>query len=98
MTKISLVSLFMVGLYLNPLVALEQNMKKQAEKPPKIHQKFKYNNTETIKRKELQQRQSNEPSDLFKTDASINTSSNSQTQLRGLSSDLARVSVDGAWQ
>ncbi|WP_104686561.1 TonB-dependent receptor plug domain-containing protein [Helicobacter felis] len=97
MTKIS-ASLMAIIMCLSPLVALDQGIKKQASKPPKTHQKFEYNNTETIKRKELQQRQSNEPSDLFKTDASINVSSSSQTQLRGLSSDLARVSIDGAWQ
>ncbi len=59
--------------------------------------KFEFNNTEFFKRQELQQRQSNQPSDLFKTDASINVSSN-QTHTRTLSADLARMSIDGAYQ
>ncbi|WP_120944604.1 MULTISPECIES: hypothetical protein [Helicobacter] len=83
----------LLGLSLSFLGAQE----KPAPKPPKTPKKFEFNNTEVFKRKELQQRQSNQPSDLFKTDASINVSSD-QTHLRALSSDLARLSVDGAYQ
>ncbi|TSA86582.1 hypothetical protein [Helicobacter mehlei] len=64
---------------------------------PKKPAQFEFNNTEIFKRQELQQRQSNQPSDLFKTDASINVSTN-QAHIRTLSSDLARISIDGAYQ
>nr|WP_104747540.1 Plug domain-containing protein [Helicobacter cetorum] len=64
--------------------------KKHAYKP------FKWGNTIIIKRKDLEQRQSNQPSDIFRQNAEINVSS--QTFLRGLNNNLSRVILDSVAQ
>ncbi|AFI05915.1 Plug domain-containing protein [Helicobacter cetorum] len=57
---------------------------------------FEWGNTIIIKRQDLEQRQSNEPSDIFRQNAEINVSS--QTFLRGLNSDFSRVMLDSVAQ
>ncbi len=53
---------------------------------------FQWGNTIIIKRHDLEERQSNQPSDIFRQNAEINVSS--QTFLRGISSASSRIALD----
>ncbi len=64
--------------------------KKHAYKP------FQWGNTIIIKRHDLEERQSNQPSDIFRQNAEINVSS--QTFLRGMSSASSQIALDSAAQ
>ncbi|WP_104744797.1 Plug domain-containing protein [Helicobacter acinonychis] len=64
--------------------------KKRSYKP------FQWGNTIIIKRHDLEERQSNQPSDIFRQNAEINVSS--QTFLRGMSSNFSRIVVDSVAQ
>ncbi|WQZ97404.1 Plug domain-containing protein [Helicobacter pylori] len=64
--------------------------KKRAYKP------FQWGNTIIIKRHDLEERQSNQPSDIFRQNAEINVSF--QTFLRGMSSASSRTALDSAAQ
>ncbi|GAA8430804.1 hypothetical protein HpNP52_22960 [Helicobacter pylori] len=64
--------------------------KKHAYRP------FQWGNTIIIKRHDLEERQSNQPSDIFRQNAEINVSS--QTFLRGMSSNFSRIVIDSAAQ
>ncbi|MGT0058884.1 Plug domain-containing protein [Helicobacter pylori] len=64
--------------------------KKRAYKP------FQWGNTIIIKRHDLEERQSNQPSDIFRQNAEINVSS--QTFLRGMSSASSQIALDSAAQ
>ncbi|WP_120872319.1 Plug domain-containing protein [Helicobacter pylori] len=64
--------------------------KKCAYKP------FQWGNTIIIKRHDLEERQSNQPSDIFRQNAEINVSS--QTFLRGMSSASSQIALDSAAQ
>ncbi|KHL88423.1 iron-regulated outer membrane protein FrpB4 [Helicobacter pylori] len=64
--------------------------KKRAYKP------FQWGNTIIIKRHDLEERQSNQPSDIFRQNAEINVSS--QTFLRGISSASSRIALDSTTQ
>lgn len=64
--------------------------KKHAYRP------FQWGNTVIIKRHDLEERQSNQPSDIFRQNAEINVSS--QTFLRGMSSNFSRIVIDSATQ
>ncbi|WQY88277.1 Plug domain-containing protein [Helicobacter pylori] len=57
---------------------------------------FQWGNTIIIKRHDLEERQSNQPSDIFRQNAEINVSS--QTFLRGMSSASSRIVLDSAAQ
>uniref|UniRef100_UPI000EAF6AD1 TonB-dependent receptor domain-containing protein n=1 Tax=Helicobacter vulpis TaxID=2316076 RepID=UPI000EAF6AD1 len=63
---------------------------------------FEYNNSMTIGRKELQQRQSNQVNDLFRTRADVNVAGGGymaqKVYVRGMESRLLRVTIDGAAQ
>ncbi|MFP6251279.1 Plug domain-containing protein [Helicobacter pylori] len=64
--------------------------KKHAYRP------FQWGNTIIIKRHDLEERQSNQPSDIFRQNAEINVSF--QTFLRGISSASSRIALDSAAQ
>ncbi|GAA9075632.1 hypothetical protein BTM318_00030 [Helicobacter pylori] len=64
--------------------------KKHAYRP------FQWGNTIIIKRHDLEERQSNQPSDIFRQNAEINVSS--QTFLRGMSSASSRIVIDSVVQ
>ncbi|GAA8386063.1 hypothetical protein Hpkin5_07050 [Helicobacter pylori] len=64
--------------------------KKHAYRP------FQWGNTIIIKRHDLEERQSNQPSDIFRQNAEINVSS--QTFLRGMSSNFSRIVIDSVAQ
>ncbi|MFP5991805.1 Plug domain-containing protein [Helicobacter pylori] len=64
--------------------------KKHAYRP------FQWGNTIIIKRHDLEERQSNQPSDIFRQNAEINVSS--QTFLRGMSSVSSQIAFDSAAQ
>ncbi|GAA9496669.1 hypothetical protein UBN20_00360 [Helicobacter pylori] len=64
--------------------------KKHAYRP------FQWGNTIIIKRHDLEERQSNQPSDIFRQNAEINVSS--QTFLRGISSASSRTVLDSTAQ
>ncbi|RVZ61507.1 Plug domain-containing protein [Helicobacter pylori] len=64
--------------------------KKHAYRP------FQWGNTIIIKRHDLEERQSNQPSDIFRQNAEINVSS--QTFLRGMSSVSSRTALDSTAQ
>ncbi|MFP6143081.1 Plug domain-containing protein [Helicobacter pylori] len=64
--------------------------KKRAYKP------FQWGNTIIIKRHDLEERQSNQPSDIFRQNAEINVSS--QTFLRGMSNASSRTALDSTAQ
>ncbi|WP_029646249.1 hypothetical protein [Helicobacter pylori] len=53
-------------------------------KKKRAYRPFQWGNTIIIKRRDLEERQSNQPSDIFRQNAEINVSS--QTFLRGMSS------------
>lgn len=64
--------------------------KKHAYRP------FQWGNTIIIKRHDLEERQSNQPSDIFRQNAEINVSS--QTFLREMSSVSSQIAFDSAAQ
>ncbi len=57
---------------------------------------FQWGNTIIIKRHDLEERQSNQPSDIFRQNAEINVSS--QTFLRGMSNASSRIALDSTAQ
>ncbi|MFP6063979.1 Plug domain-containing protein [Helicobacter pylori] len=64
--------------------------KKHAYRP------FQWGNTIIIKRHDLEERQSNQPSDIFRQNAEINVSF--QTFLRGMSNAYSQIALDSADQ
>ncbi|WP_115044903.1 Plug domain-containing protein [Helicobacter pylori] len=65
-------------------------------KKKRAYRPFQWGNTIIIKRHDLEERQSNQPSDIFRQNAEINVSS--QTFLRGISSTSSRTALDSAAQ
>ncbi|WP_033771661.1 iron-regulated outer membrane protein FrpB4 [Helicobacter pylori] len=65
-------------------------------KKKRSYRPFQWGNTIIIKRHDLEERQSNQPSDIFRQNAEINVSS--QTFLRGISSASSRVMIDSIAQ
>ncbi|MDU9738825.1 Plug domain-containing protein [Helicobacter pylori] len=65
-------------------------------KKKRAYRPFQWGNTIIIKRHDLEERQSNQPSDIFRQNAEINVSS--QTFLRGMSSTSSRIMIDSAAQ
>ncbi|MFP6312583.1 Plug domain-containing protein [Helicobacter pylori] len=61
-------------------------------KKKRAYRPFQWGNTIIIKRHDLEERQSNQPSDIFRQNAEINVSS--QTFLRGISSASSRTALD----
>ncbi|WQY55301.1 Plug domain-containing protein [Helicobacter pylori] len=61
-------------------------------KKKRAYRPFQWGNTIIIKRHDLEERQSNQPSDIFRQNAEINVSS--QTFLRGMSSVSSRIALD----
>ncbi len=70
---------------------LEPHIKKK-----RAYRPFQWGNTIIIKRHDLEERQSNQPSDIFRQNAEINVSS--QTFLRGMSSASSRIVIDSVAQ
>ncbi|MGL2782461.1 Plug domain-containing protein [Helicobacter pylori] len=64
--------------------------KKHAYRP------FQWGNTIIIKRHDLEERQSNQPSDIFRQNAEINVSS--QMFLKGMSNASSRIALDSTTQ
>ncbi|GAA8278360.1 hypothetical protein HpNP116_03570 [Helicobacter pylori] len=67
-----------------------------AIKKKRAYRPFQWGNTIIIKRHDLEERQSNQPSDIFRQNAEINVSF--QTFLRGMSSISSRIALDSAAQ
>ncbi|EJB36179.1 iron-regulated outer membrane protein FrpB4 [Helicobacter pylori NQ4161] len=65
-------------------------------KKKRAYRPFQWGNTIIIKRHDLEERQSNQPSDIFRQNAEINVSS--QTFLRGISSASSRIVIDSVAQ
>ncbi|PUD60971.1 iron-regulated protein [Helicobacter pylori] len=65
-------------------------------KKKRAYRPFQWGNTIIIKRHDLEERQSNQPSDIFRQNAEINVSS--QTFLRGMSSTSSQIALDSAAQ
>ncbi|WRD18482.1 Plug domain-containing protein [Helicobacter pylori] len=65
-------------------------------KKKRAYRPFQWGNTIIIKRHDLEERQSNQPSDIFRQNAEINVSS--QTFLRGISSASSRIALDSTAQ
>ncbi|RVZ29818.1 Plug domain-containing protein [Helicobacter pylori] len=65
-------------------------------KKKRAYRPFQWGNTIIIKRHDLEERQSNQPSDIFRQNAEINVSS--QTFLRGMSNASSRTALDSAAQ
>ncbi|MFP6023341.1 Plug domain-containing protein [Helicobacter pylori] len=65
-------------------------------KKKRAYRPFQWGNTIIIKRHDLEERQSNQPSDIFRQNAEINVSS--QTFLRGISSASSRTALDSTAQ
>ncbi len=65
-------------------------------KKKRTYKPFQWGNTIIIKRHDLEERQSNQPSDIFRQNAEINVSF--QTFLRGMSSNFSRIVIDSAAQ
>ncbi|WP_208359937.1 Plug domain-containing protein [Helicobacter pylori] len=61
-------------------------------KKKRTYKPFQWGNTIIIKRHDLEERQSNQPSDIFRQNAEINVSF--QTFLRGISSASSRIALD----
>ncbi|RKV04031.1 iron-regulated protein [Helicobacter pylori] len=61
-------------------------------KKKRAYRPFQWGNTIIIKRHDLEERQSNQPSDIFRQNAEINVSS--QTFLRGMSNVSSRIALD----
>ncbi|MFP6070154.1 Plug domain-containing protein [Helicobacter pylori] len=67
-----------------------------AIKKKRAYRPFQWGNTIIIKRHDLEERQSNQPSDIFRQNAEINVSF--QTFLRDMSSASSRIALDSAAQ
>lgn len=67
-----------------------------AIKKKRAYRPFQWGNTIIIKRHDLEERQSNQPSDIFRQNAEINVSS--QTFLREMSNASSRIALDSAAQ
>ncbi|MGL2503058.1 Plug domain-containing protein [Helicobacter pylori] len=65
-------------------------------KKKRAYRPFQWGNTIIIKRHDLEERQSNQPSDIFRQNAEINVSS--QMFLRGMSSASSRIALDSTAQ
>ncbi|WRC01799.1 Plug domain-containing protein [Helicobacter pylori] len=65
-------------------------------KKKRAYRPFQWGNTIIIKRHDLEERQSNQPSDIFRQNAEINVSF--QTFLRGISSVSSQIALDSAAQ
>ncbi|GAA7405396.1 hypothetical protein HpCK98_01500 [Helicobacter pylori] len=65
-------------------------------KKKRTYRLFQWGNTIIIKRHDLEEHQSNQPSDIFRQNAEINVSS--QTFLRGMSNASSRIALDSAAQ
>ncbi|MGN8420993.1 Plug domain-containing protein [Helicobacter pylori] len=65
-------------------------------KKKRAYRPFQWGNTIIIKRHDLEERQSNQPSDIFRQNAEINVSS--QTFLRGMSSASSQIVLNSAAQ
>ncbi|MCQ2947941.1 Plug domain-containing protein [Helicobacter pylori] len=65
-------------------------------KKKRAYRPFQWGNTIIIKRHDLEERQSNQPSDIFRQNAEINVSS--QTFLRGMSNASSQIALDSAAQ
>ncbi|MFP5951842.1 Plug domain-containing protein [Helicobacter pylori] len=65
-------------------------------KKKRAYRPFQWGNTIIIKRHDLEERQSNQPSDIFRQNAEINVSF--QTFLRGMSSASSQIALDSAAQ
>ncbi|MFP6010604.1 Plug domain-containing protein [Helicobacter pylori] len=65
-------------------------------KKKRAYRPFQWGNTIIIKRHDLEERQSNQPSDIFRQNAEINVSS--QTFLKEMSSASSRIALDSAAQ
>ncbi|WP_101005440.1 iron-regulated protein [Helicobacter pylori] len=65
-------------------------------KKKRAYRPFQWGNTIIIKRHDLEERQSNQPSDIFRQNAEINVSS--QTFLRGISSASSQIAFDSTAQ
>ncbi|RVZ26260.1 Plug domain-containing protein [Helicobacter pylori] len=65
-------------------------------KKKRAYRPFQWGNTIIIKRHDLEERQSNQPSDIFRQNAEINVSS--QTFLKGISSTSSRIALDSTAQ
>ncbi|MFP6191832.1 Plug domain-containing protein [Helicobacter pylori] len=65
-------------------------------KKKRTYRPFQWGNTIIIKRHDLEERQSNQPSDIFRQNAEINVSF--QTFLRGMSNASSRIALDSTAQ
>ncbi len=65
-------------------------------KKKRAYRLFQWGNTIIIKRHDLEERQSNQPSDIFRQNAEINVSS--QMFLKGMSNASSRIALDSAAQ
>ncbi|WP_121093995.1 Plug domain-containing protein [Helicobacter pylori] len=65
-------------------------------KKKRAYRPFQWGNTIIIKHHDLEERQSNQPRDIFRQNAEINVSS--QTFLRGMSNASSRTALDSAAQ
>ncbi|MFP6119569.1 Plug domain-containing protein [Helicobacter pylori] len=65
-------------------------------KKKRTYRPFQWGNTIIIKRHDLEERQSNQPSDIFRQNAEINVSF--QTFLRGMSNASSQIALDSAAQ
>ncbi len=65
-------------------------------KKKRAYRPFQWGNTIIIKRHDLEERQSNQPSDIFRQNAEINVSF--QTFLRGMSNASSQIALDSAAQ
>ncbi|MFP5992514.1 Plug domain-containing protein [Helicobacter pylori] len=65
-------------------------------KKKRAYRPFQWGNTIIIKRHDLEERQSNQPSDIFRQNAEINVSS--QMFLKGMSNASSRIALDSASQ
>ncbi|MGL2640555.1 Plug domain-containing protein [Helicobacter pylori] len=61
-------------------------------KKKRAYRPFQWGNTIIIKRHDLEERQSNQPSDIFRQNAEINVSF--QTFLKGMSNASSRIALD----
>ncbi|RVZ19026.1 Plug domain-containing protein [Helicobacter pylori] len=65
-------------------------------KKKRAYRPFQWGNTIIIKRHDLEERQSNQPSDIFRQNAEINVSS--QMFLKRMSNASSRIALDSAAQ
>ncbi|WQR74633.1 Plug domain-containing protein [Helicobacter pylori] len=65
-------------------------------KKKRTYRPFQWGNTIIIKRHDLEERQSNQPSDIFRQNAEINVSS--QMFLKGMSNASSRTALDSTAQ